>query len=161
MKKTAEISECGNYRYYLTREWDESLPLVNFICLNPSVADAEIDDPTLRRCMNYAEIWGYGGIIMTNLFAYRATEPMTMLTYKGDVVGPETNQYLLKGAKEAALCVAGWGNHGMHMDRGSEVIEMLPKLHFLAKTKEGHLRHPLYLTKDLKPKIIVKLNDCS
>ena len=75
MIKSAEISPCGLYRYSLTRKWEAWKGTVNFIMLNPSTADAQEDDPTIRRCIGFAKAWGYGGIVVTNLFAYRATNP--------------------------------------------------------------------------------------
>ncbi|GHX72979.1 hypothetical protein VCSRO16_3593 [Vibrio cholerae] len=73
MKNTAELSKCRKYRYALWRTWDSDKPFAMFIGLNPSTADEKNDDPTLRRCINFAKSWGYGGVCMANLFAFRAT----------------------------------------------------------------------------------------
>ena len=78
MKKGATISECGLYRYSLTRVWDDVLPMCIFVMLNPSTADADIDDPTIRRCINFAKREGCGSLMVVNLFAYRATSPADM-----------------------------------------------------------------------------------
>ena len=75
MKKDAQLSTCRKYRYALWRTWDEAKPQVMIIGLNPSTADETKDDPTITRCINFAKAWGYGGVCMANLFAYRATAP--------------------------------------------------------------------------------------
>ena len=75
----AVISECGKYRYSLTRIWDESKPKVMFIMLNSSTANANNDDPTIRRCINFAKAWGFGDLYVCNIFAYRATNPQELL----------------------------------------------------------------------------------
>ncbi len=124
MKMDAKLSSCYTYRYYLTRQWDETLPFVNFIGLNPSTADASINDPTIYKCIRYAKKWAYGGIIMTNLFAYRTKNPSVMLSYEGDKVGQENNKYLLKGKNESALSIAAWGNDGIHKDRWMDIIKL-------------------------------------
>src|SRR5271154_3410516 len=79
MISTADISEDGLYRYWLTRTWDPTKPVLNWIMLNPSTADANKDDATIRRCMNFAKHWHYGGIAVYNLFAFRATDPKVLL----------------------------------------------------------------------------------
>lgn len=75
MEKTAIISEDEKYRYQLSRCWDETKPRILFIMLNPSTADANIDDPTIRRVISFAKSWGYGGVYVGNLFAFRSTDP--------------------------------------------------------------------------------------
>jgi len=104
-KKSAIISSCGKYRYELWRVWDDSKPLVLFICLNPSTADHEKEDNTSRVCINYAQRWGYGGLVMANLFAYRSTEPAKLFE-KDDPIGPENDFYLrkLSGEAEMPIC---------------------------------------------------------
>jgi hypothetical protein len=152
MIKGAIIDETGKYRYQLWRIWDEAKPLAVFIMLNPSTADAEEDDPTIRRCMNYARSWGYGGIKVVNLFAYRATDPKE-LTNVIDPVGIENNKYITMAVKEAGIVVAAWGTKGDYLSRQSHLMELklLPNLHYLGLTKDGYPKHPLYLKADLKP----------
>ena len=125
MKKTAHISKCKQYRYALWRQWDEAKPYVLFVGLNPSTADAVEDDPTLRRCMGYARDWGYGGVCMANLFAYRAAEPKVMMAAK-DAVGPQNDQWLVRLADEAGLIVAAWGNDGSFQGRADSVRKLMP-----------------------------------
>lgn len=151
MEKGANISPCENYRYSLWRIWDNSKQKVLFICLNPSTADAENDDPTIRRCIGYAKAWGYGGFYMANLFAYRASKPDIM---KGalDPVGPHNNSYLVELSDMCGIVVCAWGNHGRFKNRDRRVKYLIPKmLHCLEKSKDGNPKHPLYLKKDLKP----------
>ena len=150
MKNTAKLSECRKYRYALWRTWDDSKPYVMFVGLNPSTADENTDDPTLTRCINYAKSWGYGGVCMVNLFAYRATEPSDMKA-SNDPIGSENNKWLKNMAKEAALVVAAWGNDGSYLGRSKQVLEIIPNLSCLKVNKSGEPAHPLYQAAKLKP----------
>ncbi|MBI45648.1 MAG: hypothetical protein CMG66_05755 [Candidatus Marinimicrobia bacterium] len=146
----ALFSEDRIYRYALWRTWDDSLPKVLFVGLNPSTADEVQDDPTIRRCIRYAQDWGYGGYIMGNIFGYRSTDPKK-LKLIDDPVGIDNNYWLKKLHKEAALTIGAWGNHGKLLDRGEEIVNLLDNLYCLKVTKEGHPSHPLYLSSKLKP----------
>ena len=150
MKNTAVISRCGSYRYALWRTWDPATGAVMFIGLNPSTADANTDDPTLRRCMRFAKDWGYGGVIMANLFAFRATQPADLLEAERPI-GPRNNRWLRQLADDAALVVAAWGNDGAHQGRASAVCEMLPELNCLKVNGSGEPGHPLYIRASAKP----------
>jgi hypothetical protein len=121
-----------------------------FVGLNPSTANETEDDPTVRRCIRYASDWGFGGLCMTNLFAYRATKPEEMMVAE-DPVGIDNDRTLLELSNAAGLVVAAWGVHGMHMGRADVVRQMLPDLHYLRMTKQGHPWHPLYLPAKLHP----------
>lgn len=121
-----------------------------FDCLNPSTADEVQDDPTIRRCIGYAKRWGYAGYCMTNIFAYRATDPRVMLS-ASDPIGIENDHYLNECARGAGIVVAAWGAHGAHMNRGAAVAKLLPDLHYLRLTKHGFPGHPLYLPSKLAP----------
>ena len=96
--RSANFSACRKYRYSLKRVWNRQSSLVLFIGLNPSTADEINDDPTLTRCMDYAKRWGYGGVCVANLFAYRATKPTDMLRVK-DAIGKDNNKWLKKLSK--------------------------------------------------------------
>ena len=146
----ATLSTCRRYRYALWRIWEETKPTVLFVGLNPSTADEQIDDPTLIRCMNYAKSWGYGGVMMGNLFAYRATDPKELFKTT-EPIGEENNTWLKNLASEADLVVAAWGNMGTHLGRSQEVISFLPNLLCLKLNKSGEPAHPLYLKADLRP----------
>jgi len=140
------------YRYVLWREW---APLtdrryVQFIGLNPSTATETEDDPTVRRCINFSKAWGYGALCMTNLFAFRATNPRVMMGC-GTPIGPENDGWLARCARDADLVVAAWGNHGRYIGRDEEVIKLLGIMHCLGVTKEGCPKHPLYLKGDSVP----------
>ena len=147
----AIFSECEKYRYSLTREWDSSKEKILFLLLNPSTADAEHDDPTIRRCTNYAKLWGYGGLYIGNIFAFRATEP-TVMRKQSDPIGPLNNGFILMLHKQAAITVAGWGSNGSFLNREAYIKRLLKSnIYYLKLTKDGHPGHPLYLKKDLKP----------
>ena len=145
----AVFSDCRLYRYRLERRWGEGV-LGAFLMLNPSTADEFQNDPTIRRCVAFARMWGYGGLMMTNLFAWRATDPRNMLA-ADDPVGPDNDQTLRATWLNAAITVAAWGAHGTHQGRGAHVRAMLPALHYLRLTKDGHPGHPLYLPASLRP----------
>ena len=121
MQKSAVISDCGKYRYELTRIWDPSKPWVLFIGLNPSTADQEQEDNTSRVCINYAKRWGYGGLVMANLFAYRSTDK-SVLYQIDDPVGPENDSYLKRLSEEAAETVCAWTDDGAFMGRDTAVL---------------------------------------
>lgn len=152
MKKAAVISHCQKYRYSLSRIWEPEKETVTFICLNPSTADENIDDPTIRRCVNFAKSWGMGGLYMANLFAYRATDPK-MMKKAFDPVGPANDEYLLNLASISKIVIAAWGTTGIFKKRDRKVKRLLgEKLHLcLEISKNGHPKHPLYLKKDLVP----------
>jgi hypothetical protein len=124
-----------------------------FVGLNPSTADETSDDPTLTRCINFAKSWGYGGVCMANLFAFRATEPSVMKA-SDDPTGTENNKWLKKLAKDAALVVAAWGNDGSYLERSEQVKELLPNLYCLKLNKSGEPAHPLYQAAKLKPMVL-------
>jgi len=133
------------YRYTLWRIWDDSLPIVQWIGLNPSTADEHRDDPTIRKCVGFARRWGAGAICMTNLFAWRDTKPANMMRV-ADPVGPENDRILQEVAKHATIRVAAWGNHGVHLNRAEIVTKMIPDLSMLRINEAtGQPGHPLYI----------------
>ena len=154
-ESSALFSRCRKYRYTLTRIWDYNRSLISFIGLNPSTADEIKNDPTVTRCINYAKRWGYGGMIMLNIFAFRATEPK-VLKAAADPVGAETDYWIQKKARESDLVVACWGTHGSFLNRGKEVIKLLSNFKCLGVTKKGHPKHPLYLRNDIRPVVFNK-----
>jgi hypothetical protein len=155
MTRSAEFSPCRLYRYTLWRWWGAApgafdRGFVVFVGLNPSTADEVTDDPTIRRCIAFAKAWGYGGMCMVNLFAFRSTDPADMLA-AADPVGPENDVWLKRLAPRAALVVAAWGVDGKHLGRDAQVKRLIPEMHYLRLTKNGHPGHPLYLPKTLLP----------
>ena len=135
---TADIR--GEYRYTLTRVWGPALPIITFVLRNPSTADAAELDPTLRRCVGFAKRAGYGGMLILNLYAFRTKDPEVMLAAT-DPVGPENDRVL---ASATGTVVAGWGTNA-DPARVARALALLPRLHALAITKDGHPGHPLYL----------------
>ncbi len=154
VERDARLSPCRRYRYSLWRNWRGLLPNTNgyamFVGLNPSTADEQNDDPTIRRCIAFAQAWGYEGLCMTNLFAFRATDPVDMVS-ADDPVGPDNDQTLRDLAQSAGVVVAAWGVNGIYRGRDQAVRAMLPNLHYLKLTRNGHPGHPLYLPKILTP----------
>ena len=145
----AVFSDDRVHRYTLTRVWDRSREVAMFIGLNPSTADETQDDPTIRRCTRFARDWGFGGLVMTNIFAFRSTDPNGMKAAR-DPVGPDNDDHILKMAMHAGVIVCAWGAHGVFMDRGLEVVELLRgfKLKIFKTTKSGMPVHPLYQRAD-------------
>jgi len=144
----AVFDDTRTYRYTLTRTWNPGLPPVTWIMLNQSTADALSDDPTIRRCRSFASREGGGGIIVVNLFAYRATHPAD-LAIAADPVGTRNDEFIREACGDG-LVIAGWGAHPHPATaaRVTAVAGMLTacgvKLHCLGLTRDGHPRHPLY-----------------
>ncbi len=144
MQKDATLSEDRRYRYSLIRVWDAEKPKVLFIGLNPSSADETEDDATIRRCIGFAKRWGFGAILVGNLFAIRSKDPAVLYEAK-DPIGPENDVCLAKMAQEASLVVAAWGNNGGYRNRSEEVSALFPQMKCLGVNKTGEPKHPLYV----------------
>ncbi|NJL02400.1 MAG: DUF1643 domain-containing protein [Spirulinaceae cyanobacterium SM2_1_0] len=144
----AQFDASGAYRYLLWRTWQPDVPKVAFIMLNPSTADASRDDATIRRCRGFAHAWGYGGLVVANLFAYRATRSRDLRAV-ADPVGAEANRYLQLAVLVTAHTFAAWGNGGCWGGRDRAVQPWLKTtpLYCLGQTKLGCPRHPLYVSK--------------
>lgn len=150
----AVLSGDGVYRYRLWRVWDDDLAPTAFLMLNPSTADADRDDPTLRRCMGYARSWGAGGVVLVNLFAFRATDPADLVRAQRvgrDVAGPARDEHLRRVFSVADVVVCGWGAHPLAAAEAPRVLALVPQgveVSCLGRTKDGAPRHPLYLRAD-------------
>lgn len=171
----AVFSEDRRYRYWLRRGYGAGLrpsvrrPPCVFILLNPSTANAYKDDPTVRKCMRFAHSWGHREVIITNLFAYRATDPEDMMA-AADPVGPDNDEALLAAADYAnrfsddgrsftsGPIIMAWGNHGAYAGRARYVRRMLsayPLSYIKLNEGTGEPAHPLYLPADLTYKNMV------
>lgn len=153
--KDAILSDDRKYRYALSRIWDVTKGKVMFIMLNPSKADETEDDPTIRRCIGFAKSWGYGGIVVCNLFAYRSTDPKGLL--KADNPFGDKNIFITrKLVDEVSIVVCAWGNsHIIKKFKGFSPSSHLEfcrdKMYHLGFTKQGWPTHPLFLRSELKP----------
>lgn len=170
----ARISNCGTYRYSLWREWrgthdpknwrwfgtkdgagheiGEPLSCV-FVMLNPSTADGEKDDPTIRRCVGFAKAWGFERLEVVNLFAYRATKPRDVLAFqnqRGDIIGWQNSELIDKASANAGRIICAWGTNVENLDPTRDHVETVrgwlrdKPMFALGFTKDGHPRHPLY-----------------
>ena len=153
-RSVAIYSPCARYRYALTRVWDQRGGKIAFVMLNPSTATEVQNDPTVERCERRARALGYGAFRVTNIFAWRDTDPKAMRTV-ADPVGPENDAAIAGAAHWADTVIAAWGAHGEHLDRGRAVESLLratgqPLFH-LGLTKAGHPRHPLYIRYSVQP----------
>jgi hypothetical protein len=153
MKSGAEIE--GNYRYSLWRSWDDQKPHIGFVMLNPSRADAVVNDPTIRRCLGFAQTWGYGGLEVVNLFGYRTASPIE-LRQANDPIGTKNDRYLATLPERVDRILLAWGNWGYLLERDRQVLELLGDrlpLYCLGTTKTQQPKHPLYLKSTVIPKV--------
>lgn len=158
MKREAEFSDCRQYRYMLRIIWNPDLPVAAFIGVNPSTADEIVDDPTVRRCRGYAEAWECGGLVMLNLFAFRATDPRVMKAHPSPIGADNTIAHLKSRLSECkGPHIAAWGRNGSHLGRGAAVMAALDDLMCLSQNDDYSPCHPLYLPADLTPIPITKI----
>ena len=140
----------GKYRYTLWREWSTYHPRIVFVLLNPSTADQERNDPTIRRCIGFARAWKFGSVEVVNLFAYRATDARELLKID-DPVGDENDLFLIHAVERCSTVVVGWGSRGTLLGRDRRVLSLLvdkKDVFCLGITKDGQPRHPLYVKGD-------------
>ncbi|HHL42618.1 MAG TPA: DUF1643 domain-containing protein [Hellea balneolensis] len=155
-KRDAIFSPCRTWRYRLAQIWDESKAPLFWLMLNPSTADELKNDPTVERCERRARMWGYGGSVVYNIFAYRATDPTDMRA-SPDPVGPDNDKWIAELARQSrdVDVVAGWGEHGAHLERGRNVLEIFKaeqgRLNALKINASGHPAHPLYIAYKCTP----------
>lgn len=148
MKKDAVIDASGQYRYSLLREWDSNAHRVTFIMLNPSTADATIDDRTINRCINFASTWGYGSIEVVNLFGYRAKDS-DEIKKSLNPIGKDNDKYILEAVNRSSIVVLAWGDHGTYLSRDLAVLRLLSAvkdIYCLGITSKGNPRHPLFVS---------------
>lgn len=151
----AGFSGDRKYRYLLWRTWDEARPHMLWVLLNPSAADEEKADQTLRRCIAFSEEWGYGGLEIVNLFALQ-TSDRQILKARESPIGAENDRCITEAAQRATRVVVGWGEDGSYRQRDSEVCKLLKQhapqpLYCLGKNKDGSPRHPLYVPRSTDP----------
>ena len=151
---TAVYSDCMCYRYSLTRMWDTTQDKALFIMLNPSTATEVQNDPTVARCERRARTLGFGAFRVTNIFAWRDTDPKAMRRAVAPI-GPDNDAVLMDGVRWADRIICGWGTHGAHLGRGPQVADMLRvtgrALHHLGLSQAGHPKHPLYIAYAQQP----------
>lgn len=168
--KIASLSKCGTWRWMLARIWDDARPLLVYILLNPSTADDERDDPTVKRCVRFAELLGYGGIVIVNLYAFRSSNPLEvaanaeLLGFDRDpldhAVGPDNDRWIadVAGGKlwpgRGRRVIAAWGAtfggernpKPWHVRRVAQVRALLEdlgvELWCLDVTAAGDPKHP-------------------
>lgn len=159
MQRGAIFSPCRTYRYRLWRTWDDALPMIAYVGLNPSTADENEDDNTIRRCIGFARAMGCGGMWMLNAFSFCATKPPVMwkrLKAGGDIVGPENDAHLLECTAYVPMTIVAWGaNMRRRPQRAAEIQKLLSGrvLHCLRLLDDGTPEHPLMLPKTCTPQI--------
>lgn len=154
--RTTNFSECRTYRYHLSQVWNPKRDNLIWLLLNPSTADEVQNDATVERCERRARMWGFGGVEIYNIFAYRATHPTDMKKH-ADPVGPDNDRWIKDFAKKSRVTTAiiAWGDHAKHGNRGEAVLNILRKnqacVSALKINGSGHPSHPLYLGYDKQP----------
>lgn len=152
----AVFSADEQYRSVLQRQWDKTLPLVGFICLNPSTATEQEDDNTTKKLRKFAKQWGYGGYVLTNIFDIRSTDPSFLYRREVEPSSNLNDVFIDEQIKNCKSIVCAWGNHGVFLDRGKQVKKQVfatakPHCIFCFRvTKLGQPQHPLYLRDDTK-----------
>ncbi|TQE33211.1 DUF1643 domain-containing protein [Streptomyces ipomoeae] len=150
IRSAAVLNREGSHRYLLSRIWDPKRPPLGFLMLNPSVADAHTDDPTIGRCLSFARREKAGGLLVVNLFAARSTDPKALAKLP-DPVGEFNDSFIRHGVGECETVVVAWGVHGRLNGRGRQVADRLwdqgIALRCLGVTQSGEPKHPLYLDK--------------
>lgn len=174
----AELSPCNSYRWWLTRRWDGTAGTpfqgraVGFVMLNPSTADARADDPTIRRCIGFAQRWGYQGLAVANLYGWRTSDPAALLRAKrrgDDIVGqPFADRALIALVDAVGLCgliITAWGAHPLTAQQAPQVLALLRgvggprgvQLRHLGRTEDGSPKHPLARGRQRIPDDIVPM----
>lgn len=148
----AHFSSCRKYRYALYRIWDDSKPLVMFIGLNPSTANENEDDPTIRRVKRFARDWGFGGVYMMNLFAYITPYPDKLILY-ADPIG-NNDAWLKEVSEKCGAVVFAWGSFKQATERAKDVSKLFTNAMALRINKDGTPAHPLYIPANVKPVVI-------
>jgi hypothetical protein len=155
----AVFSDCESYRYLLWREWASNhvgdwggkTSTVLWIMLNPSTADENVLDPTLRRCQGFTRSLGWSRFEVCNLFALRSTDPRALHRVT-DPVGPDNDGVIAERMAKAAIVVVGWGAFSLAQQRVDAVLVAAERankqLLCYGTTKGGNPRHPLYLRAD-------------
>lgn len=152
----AVFSSCGAYRYRLWRIWNPALKPLNLLMLNPSTADEAENDPTVERCERRADMLGFGGLIVTNLYALRSTDPKVLYTHD-DPIGTDNDAAIIRAALDSGAVICGWGAHGPKVIRGrpGTVLHYLNAAGVrpmaLKVNGDGSPQHPLYLAYELQP----------
>lgn len=153
----AVFSECGKYRYSLSRTWDYDKDIITFCLLNPSTADANKNDPTVERCERRAKALGFGGMIVINIFALRSTNPELLYNHP-DPVGEHNDRFIREAIYNSEMVVCGWGKNGALLKRGPKVLEFIKSYNvvpFVLKlNKDKSPVHPLYVSYKEIPKPI-------
>lgn len=152
----AVLSPCEQYRYLLSRQWSENeKPTVLWIMLNPSTADANVDDATITRLIRRSMGGDYGRLLVCNLFAFRSTDPRRLTADVSDPIGPWNNQFIRQALADANTVFCGWGNHGALWNRDKTVLRMARDAGHtplcLGLTRTNQPRHPLYVGYDVRP----------
>jgi hypothetical protein len=152
MKKHAILSDDKKYRYQLSRIWDEDKPCILFIMLNPSTADEEYDDPTIRRVINFAHSWGYGGVYVGNLYAFRSTDPK-LLKSAENPIGDDNITHIQHMISLTTMVVYAWGNNQKEPDW---LYKLVDTPYCIDVSIKKIPKHPLYLKGDLQPKLFMR-----
>ena len=154
MNKSAYLSTDKQYRYTLHRIWDDKKPMIMFIMLNPSTADSNNDDPTIRRVINFTKSWGYGGVHVVNLYAFRSTDPKGLKETQ-DPIGKDNIFHIQSLIGHVEKVIYAWGNNEQEP---KWLYDLVATPYCIDVSKKGVPKHPLYLKKELQPILYVRNN---
>ena len=148
MKGGATLSDCQQYRYLLRRTWDNRRPRTLFVMLNPSTADAEVDDATIRSCIRLCRAWSFGSFEVVNLFGWRATDP-DELSRVDDPIGPENDTFAEAAIIRNDMTICAWGANPIADTQKGAMFDLIgrhrPAAWCLGLTKHGAPKHPLHI----------------
>jgi hypothetical protein len=148
IENDAVISDCGKYRYLLRRTWDHTKPRALLIMLNPSTADAKLDDPTIRSCVRLLSGLHYGSMEVVNIFGWRATDP-DELPKQADPIGPMNERIVAAAISRCDVVVCAWGANAMAARKSQYLCALIrsnkPGIYCFGMTKSGAPKHPLYV----------------
>jgi hypothetical protein len=147
ISKYAMLSPCLQYRFALSRAWKPNARVIGFILLNPSTADDKIDDPTVKKLIDFAKYNGFGGFLLANIFSLRSPDPKSLRAHR-DPIGPSNDYWIQQVIRWSEQVICGWGNHGTYRQRGKEVKLLIPraKRFVFGFNNGGQPTHPLYLS---------------
>jgi hypothetical protein len=145
MNRQAQFSEDGKHRFWLLRSWEQNPKMLLIIGLNPSTADDEKDDPTIRSCIRLATNNGFGGFVMCNLYSFITSDPEILKENMQDAVRPETDETLKRMIRNTQRTVCAWGKWSFIDERVKEVLQLIKEPHCFRQNNNGSPAHPLYL----------------
>lgn len=158
MNSEAGISSDGKYRWWLFRCWAASLPLIIWIMMNPSTADHQKNDPTILKIIRYSRKWGFGAVLVLNIYAFRSSKPENLPQVLDEAVGKSNDWWIRTifrfAVRKKVPVICAWGVK--HKERGAQVRVVADeaglRLMCLELALNAEPKHPRFLSEDLRPR---------